>query len=135
MPAQATALKLAERDQVLFEIFQRLVIKLQPPFQHPRREVLFRLEECHDLSEKSVKVHHCPPPTPASPLPAAATRSSPWLCTAQARSIIGTGLLALAQRGIQLSRTPAAMGLERAHAELVGQGAGPAVVDCGLLAC
>ena len=37
---------------------------------------------------------------------------------------LGTGLLALADRGIQGAETPVAVRLERAHAEFFGQGEG-----------
>jgi hypothetical protein len=47
-------------DQVLFEVFQRLVIELQPPFQHPIREALFPLEEPDNLIEDGIVVHHLP---------------------------------------------------------------------------
>jgi hypothetical protein len=47
-------------DQVFLEIFHRLVIELQPPFQHAIREPLFSLEQRDDLIEKSVIVHHRP---------------------------------------------------------------------------
>ena len=43
------------------------------------------------------------------------------------------GLLLLAGLGIQRAEAPVAVGLERAHAELLGQGEGLAVVGFGLL--
>jgi hypothetical protein len=43
-------------------------------------------------------------------------------------------LRSLARRGIQHAEAPVAVGLERAHAEVVGQGEGLAVIVFGLLA-
>ena len=42
----------------------------------------------------------------------------------------GTGLLPLAGRGIQRAQAAVAVGLERAHAQFLGQGEGLAVVGC-----
>jgi hypothetical protein len=41
------------------------------------------------------------------------------------------GLLSLVSCGIQRAEAPVAMGLERAHAEFLGQGEGLLVVGCG----
>src|SRR5215813_9048051 len=46
---------------------------------------------------------------------------------------LGTGLLPLASRGIQRAQAQVAVGLERAHAEFLGQGEGLLVVRCGWL--
>ena len=45
----------------------------------------------------------------------------------------GASLLLLTDRGIQWAEAPVAVGLERAHAQLSGQGEGLPVVDLGLL--
>ena len=46
---------------------------------------------------------------------------------------LGAGLLPLAGRGIQRAEAAVAVGLERAHAQLLGQGEGLAVVGFGRL--
>ena len=46
---------------------------------------------------------------------------------------LGAGLLPLADLGIQRAEAAVAVGLERAHAEFLGQGEGLAVVGFGLL--
>src|SRR5262245_55902891 len=45
---------------------------------------------------------------------------------------LGTGLLALADCGIQQAEAPVAVGLERAHAECLGENEGMAVGDFSL---
>ena len=49
-------------------------------------------------------------------------------------SQLGAGLLPLADLGIQRAEAEVAVGLERAHAELLGQGEGLAIMGFGLLA-
>ena len=44
----------------------------------------------------------------------------------------GAGLLPLAGRGVQRAKAQVAVGLERAHAEFLGQGQGLLVVGFGL---
>ena len=50
------------------------------------------------------------------------------------RGQLGASLLLLADRGIQRAKAAVAVGLERAHAEFLGQGEGLLVVGFGLLA-
>ena len=74
------------------------------------------------------------PPAPAPPRSPAARRSSPSTVHLDSRGQRGTSLLPLAGRGIQRAQATVAVGLERAHAELLGQGEGLAVVIFGLIA-
>jgi len=46
---------------------------------------------------------------------------------------VSTGLLSPAYPGVQCAEVPVAMGLERSHAQLLGQGEGLAVGGFGLL--
>ena len=73
-----------------------------------------------------------PPPAPAPPPPGAARRSCPSTVHLDGRGQLSLGLLPLAGLGIQGTKAKVAVGLERAHAEFVGQGQGLLVVGFGL---
>ena len=75
-----------------------------------------------------------PPPAPAPPLPGAARRSCPWRGRGRWRWT-GQHEPAPAGRSWRYSGTEAqvAVRLERAHAQLLGQGEGLLVGGCGLL--
>src|SRR5262245_18899186 len=47
-------------DQAVFEVFQGLVIELQPALEDPIGHMLLLLEECNDLGQDNVVVHHRP---------------------------------------------------------------------------
>src|ERR1051326_388329 len=44
-------------DEIIFEVFQSVVIELQSALEHPIGDALLPLEECNDLGQDSIVVH------------------------------------------------------------------------------
>jgi hypothetical protein len=44
-------------DEVIFQVFQHVVIELQPSFEDPIGDALLLLEECNDLCQDRIVVH------------------------------------------------------------------------------
>ena len=91
------------------------------------------LEEGKHLCQEGLIVPHCP-----STCASAASACGSQKVMSMARYSVdgggqlGAGLLPLASGGVQRAKAQVAVGLERAHAELLGEGQGLLVVGFGL---
>ncbi len=108
----------------------RCELALQRPIGHPPS----LLEQLDDLVEHRIKVHHRPSTCASA---ASAWGSQKVMSMARYSSMAVDSSARACSRwpslGIQGAEAAVAVGLERAHAEFLGQGEGLAVVGFGLL--
>ena len=122
-------------NQLHLEVGQILVIEGELALEGVIRGPALPLQEIDDAGEHGIDAITVPPPAPARPPPVVARRSCPWRGVQVARRAqLRTRLLPLATPGIKRAQAAATVGLERAHAECVGQGEGLLVVGYGGLA-